>query len=116
MAGSAYVLAMSGSLSELEHLVLLAVLRLGEGAYGVSIQQELAETARRKTTRAAVYVALRRLETKGHLVGRLAEPTAERGGRAKRFYLLEERGLEALREQQASLSRMWAGVEERLGS
>ena len=107
---------MTDALSELEHLVLLAVLRLQRAAYGVSIQRELENTARRKTTRAAVYVALKRLEAKGLLTSLLAEPTAERGGRAKRFYTVDERGLAALRDQQSSLLRMWAGVEKQLGS
>lgn len=107
---------MPETLSELEHLVLLSVMRLGEAAYGVSIQRELLETAQRKTARAAVYVALRRLEEQGYLHSVLAEPTAERGGRAKRFYALEERGLEILRQQQSTLARMWAGFEKQVES
>ena len=103
---------MPETLSELEHLILLSVMRLGDRAYGVSIQRELLETANRDTARAAVYVALRRLEEQGYLQSVLAEPTAERGGRAKRFYVLEELGFEKLRRQQTTLMRMWAGFEK----
>ena len=103
---------MSDTLSELEHLILLAVLRLGERAYGVSIQRELRDTAQRETARAAIYLALRRLEQRGCLRSALAEPTAERGGRAKRFYQLEAAGLDLLRHRHNVLTRMWSGFEE----
>ena len=103
-------------LAELEHLVLLAVLRLDGSAYGISILGELADTADRRTTKAAVYVALRHLEDRGFVSSRLSPPTARRGGRAKRYYSVEEPGLEALRQQQGSLTRMWAGLEEQFGS
>ena len=102
------------NLAELEHLVLLAVLRLGERAYGVAILEELAETAQRKATRGAVYVALRRLEEQGLLTSRLAEPTAKRGGRAKRFYDVAPSGVEALKAQRATFERMWSGLTETL--
>ncbi len=104
------------TLAQLEHLVLLSVLRLGKAAYGVLILKELADTAHRPTNRAAVYVALRRLDERGLLRSKLAEPTARRGGRAKRFYSVTADGIEALRSQQAMLQRMWAGLESPLGS
>ena len=102
------------TLTGYEHLILLSVLRNGERAYGVSIQQELDRTARRPTTRAAIYVALRRLENRGLLESRLAEPTAERGGRAKRFYQLTTLGLAAVKAERSSLAQMWSGLEEML--
>lgn len=104
------------SLTGFEHLVLLSVLRRGDRAYGVGVLEELESTARRPANRAAVYVALRRLEQRGFLESSLAEPTAERGGRAKRFYRLSNRGLEALRQEQATLMRMWSGFEGSLES
>lgn len=104
------------SLTGFEHLVLLSVLRRGDRAYGVSVLEELQSTAKRPANRAAVYVALRRLEQRGCLTSSLAEPTAERGGRAKRFYELTQRGREALEDERATLTRMWSGLEESLGS
>ncbi len=107
---------MKESLSELEHLVLLAVMRLGDSAYGLSVQGELLETARRRTTRAAVYVALRRLDETGYLDSTATAPIAVRGGRSRRNYSLSEQGLRALRSQQSTLSRMWSGFEEQIES
>ena len=69
-----------------ESLLLLAVLRLGERAYGVTIRQELLARAKTDFAMGAIYTGLSRLERKGFVESWLGEPTAERGGRAKRFY------------------------------
>ena len=101
-------------LGELEQMILLAVLRLGEGAYGVAIRQELEARTGRTVARGAVYVTLDRLERKGYLESTLGEPTARRGGRAKRFFRLRESGREALRTSRQSLLSLWKGHESLL--
>ena len=98
-------------LGELEHLVLLAILRLGREAYGIPILNEVRERGRRDASRATVYVALKRLEQKGLLTSRLGDSTPERGGRAKRFFKLTQAGLKGLRESRATLMRMWRDYE-----
>lgn len=100
------------TIGELETLILLAVLRLGDGAYGVSVKDEIGERTGRKLTRGAVYSALRRLEAKGLLQGTLGEPTPERGGRAKRFLEVTDAGLGAVRGATRDLDRMRAGLDE----
>jgi DNA-binding PadR family transcriptional regulator len=95
------------ALGEVEHLVLLALLRLDRDAYGVAIMDEIAERTGRDVSRPAVYIALRRLEAKGLVSSRLGEPTPERGGRAKRYFILERAGLRALQDSRAALLRMW---------
>jgi DNA-binding PadR family transcriptional regulator len=98
-------------IGEFEQLVLLALVRVGEGAYGVPIHEELAARARRAVSVAAVYKTLERLEAKGYVSTRVGEPTAERGGRRRKYFKLEPRGRQALRESLATLRRMTAGIE-----
>jgi len=98
-------------LGELEQIVMLAVLRLGDNAYGAAIQRELEERAGRKVTIATIYVTLTRLEAKGLVSSAFAEGRGERGGRAKRVFRLEPSGLEALRRARESLARMWEGLD-----
>jgi DNA-binding PadR family transcriptional regulator len=102
------------NLGEFEQVVLLAVLRLGDEAYAVPILEEIAHHTGRAVSRGSVYVTLDRLETKGYLRSLLGDPTAERGGRAKRYYSLRPRGVEALRDSRRTLIAMWRGVEARL--
>ena len=101
----------SQPLAELEHLVLLAVLQCGDEAYGVSILERL-DRSGRGTTRAAVYVVLRRLEDRSLLDSALGAPSEQRGGRAKRFYRLTAQGLEALRAQHERIRQLSRGLEE----
>jgi len=98
-------------LGELEHMVLLAILRLGDDAYGMSIRDELETRVGRELTRSAAYITLERLTKKGYLATRMGEPSPERGGRAKRFYEVTALGKEALRESGQALMRLWAGQE-----
>ena len=98
-------------LGDTEHLVLLAVLRLGMDAYGIPILDEVCRRSGRDVSRATVYVALKRLEQKGLLVSRLGESTPERGGRAKRFFKLRPAGLKALRESRAMFLDLWRDYE-----
>jgi DNA-binding PadR family transcriptional regulator len=101
-----------GATGELETLILMAILRLGDGAYGVSVGDEIAERTGRRLTRGAIYSALRRLERKGLVEGTLGEATPSRGGRAKRFVSLTETGLEAVRATARDFDRMRSGVDD----
>jgi DNA-binding PadR family transcriptional regulator len=103
------------SLGEFEQLVMLAILRLGGDVYGVPIVDEIQRRTGRSVSRAAVYIALRRLETKGLLSSRMADPTPERGGRAKRYFQVEPDGVELLKDSRLALIRMWQDLEPVLG-
>ena len=99
------------TLGDLEQIVLLAVLRIGRDAYGVSIQEEIASRARRDLTLGTIYKTLSRLEAKGLVASRIGEPTAERGGRAKRHYSVSAGGRRALQSNLSALRRMAAGLD-----
>jgi PadR family transcriptional regulator len=98
-------------LGDMEHLVLLAILRLGKDAYGIPILDEVSARSGREVSRATVYVALKRLEQKGLVTSRLGESTPERGGRAKRFFKLKPSGLRALRESREMFLNLWRDYE-----
>ena len=103
----AYIIdIMQAFLSEFEFLVLAATARLGEDAYAVTIIHEIASRTGRKVSRGSVYVTLDRLTTKGLLKSRLGEPTAERGGKAKRYYTLTARGITALQDSKRAILAM----------
>lgn len=99
-------------LGEFEQALLLAVLRVGEGAYGASIRQELEACTGRKVSHGAAYVTLDRLEGKGLLASELGESTAGRGGRRKRLFRVTDAGIEALRASRGALEALWSGVDE----
>lgn len=99
---------------EFELLVLLAVLRLGDGAYGVTIREELEEETSRTLTLGTVYKTLGRLEGKGFLETRVAPPTKERGGRRKKLYRVTPSGLETAQRSLADLRRMTDGLQPEL--
>jgi len=101
-------------LGEFEQVVLLAVLRAGEGAYGTRILDELRSCSDRRVSRGAVYVTLARLEEKGLLLGRAGDPSPARGGRPRRYVRVSALGLRALRASRATLLRLWAGLEAAL--
>ena len=102
---------MADNLGELEQLVLLALIRLGEEAYGIPVQRELARVARRRATFATVYATLQRLEAKGYVRSRLGEPTAERGGRRKKYFEPTASGTRALRRSIQATERMTRGID-----
>jgi DNA-binding PadR family transcriptional regulator len=106
---------MARHLGELEQLLLFALLRLGDDAYGGSIRQLIHERTGRLLSPGAVYTALDRLERRGFVASKLGEPTPARGGKRKRFYQLRPAGAAALREMQARLARMAGGLKPRLG-
>jgi PadR family transcriptional regulator, regulatory protein PadR len=101
------------SIGQFEQLVLTAILTQREDAYGVSIHAKVSELARPKAVSlGAVYVTLDRLEDKGMVKSWLSDPTAERGGRAKRCYRLEALGERALEESAVTAKRIWDGIAE----
>jgi DNA-binding PadR family transcriptional regulator len=91
-------------------------MRLGPDAYGVSIKQEIEQRTHRKVSLGAIYPTLDRLEAKGLVSSRVGEPTAERGGRAKRHFEINAAGLEALRRSRAMLAALWDGFEHEVAS
>jgi DNA-binding PadR family transcriptional regulator len=99
-------------LGSLEHIVLLAVMRLGSGAYGMTVRREIDNSAGRDISIGAVYATLTRLEAKGLLKSWAGEPTAERGGRAKRHFDITADGKRALRNTQEIILKMSAGLED----
>ena len=98
------------SLGEFEQLVMLALLRLGDTAYGVSVAQEIAARTGRQVSIGAVYKTLDRLEGKRLVSSSIGEPTAARGGRRKRLFQLQPPGERALRASLRALDRMTAGL------
>ena len=103
-----------GPLGEFEHVVLLAILRLSDDAYAVTIRDEILRCTGRDVSRGSIYITLDRLETKGYLKSWFGDPTPERGGRAKRYYALRPRAMDALRESRRALVSLWRGIESQL--
>ena len=103
-------------LGSLEHIVLLAVVRLGPEAYGVTVRREIEQRTGRDLSIGAVYATLERLEAKGYVSSLVGEPTAERGGRAKRHFRVETDGVQALRVSQEAIKRMAAGLSKAWGT
>ena len=99
------------SLGEFEQTVLLAIVRLGEGAYGVTIRQEIEARTGRAVAIGALYTALDRLERKGYVSSTMSDPTPQRGGRSKRHFIVKAAGIGALRQSRDVLARMWQGVD-----
>lgn len=97
-------------LGEFEQFLLLAILRLGDNAYGSTIRQLLADSISRDVTIGALYTTLERLEKKGLVESRMGESTSERGGRAKKYFKVSAQGQTALRRSKQALSNMWQGL------
>jgi PadR family transcriptional regulator len=102
-------------LGELEQVVLLAVLRLGDGAYAIPILDQIEAQTGRRIARGALYTALDRLEKKGCLRSRVSDPLPERGGRSRRYFTVTPAAVRALKASRASLMRLWRGLESVLG-
>jgi PadR family transcriptional regulator PadR len=98
-------------LGSLEHIVLLAVMRLGSNAYGVTVRREIESATGRDISIGAVYATLVRLESKGLIKSSTGEPTAERGGRAKRFFRMTADGAGSLRNTHEIILKMSAGLK-----
>lgn len=101
---------MAAHLGEFEQLVLLALVRLGDDGYGVSVQREIAQRTKRAPSFGTVYSTLARLEEKGLVESRVGEPTAERGGRRKKYYSIRPAGERALRQSLKAIHRMALGL------
>lgn len=97
-------------LGEFEQFLLLAILKLGDNAYGSSIRQLLAESIARDVTIGALYTTLERLEKKGLVESKMGEATAERGGRAKKYFRVTAQGQSALKRSKEALVNMWQGL------
>jgi len=103
------------SMGEFEHLVMLAVLRLGPTAYGATIIEEIEKRTGRDVSQAAAYLTLKRLEKKGWLRGRQEEGDEARGYRERRCFEITEEGLERLERSREELASMWEGLAPGLG-
>ena len=103
-------MAARGHFGEWELMVVLAVMRLGDEAYGVPICREIEEQTGREVAVGSVYATLERLEEKGFVSSALGKPTAERGGRAKRFFRITAAGVREVRETQRALTNLWTGL------
>ena len=95
-----------------ELLVLLALIRLGDDAYGVPISEAIEQSSGREVSIGSVYITLDRLAEKGLVSSRLGEPTAERGGRAKTYFRITAKGLRDVRQAQRTLTALWKGVPQ----
>jgi len=109
-------MAKDDNLGEFEQLALLAVMRLGEDAYGARIQEELDGAARRSAAISSIYITLTRLESKGMVRSSMGAPRGERGGKPRRYFYVEPAGVLALREARERLLSMWTGLEKDLES
>jgi PadR family transcriptional regulator PadR len=103
-------------LGEFEELTLLAVLTLGDGAYGIVVQEVIERETGREVTLGAVYAALERMERKGVLRSILGEATGERGGKPRRLFSVTQAGLRILGETRRAREALWNAVPKTLRS
>ena len=98
------------SLGHFELLVMLALLRQGDDAYGVPIADAIAQSTGKPVILASVYKTIERLEQKGLVRSTLGQPTPERGGRAKRYFSITTPGLREVRAAKKALTVLWRGI------
>ena len=94
-------------LGELELMVLLVLIQLGDNAYGVPISRELEKHRGREVSLGSVYATLERLENKGLVSSSLGEPIAERGGKARRYFRVTQQGLHQVNQTRQVLTSLW---------
>ena len=99
-------------LTDFELMILLAILRIGDEAYGVPIAREIERTGGRRVLLGAIYAALDRLERHGLVASTVGDPTPARGGRAKRFFRVTPKGVRAARQTRQALVALWRGVPQ----
>lgn len=99
-------------LGEFELMVILALIRLGDDAYGVPIGRGIEESSGREVALGSVYAALERLEKKGFVSSNVGESTPERGGRAKRYFRVTNAGLRQVRKTRQTLLSLWRGLPQ----
>jgi PadR family transcriptional regulator PadR len=105
-----YLMSSRDYLGEFEHIVVLALLRLGDQAYGVTVRQEIEVRISREVSIGAIYATLGRLQTKGYVNSHLGDPTPERGGRSKRFFHVTAKGMAAVNRTQRAVQNMTKGL------
>jgi PadR family transcriptional regulator len=98
------------TLGHFELLVLLALIRLGDEAYGVPIADAIAQSTGKRVILASVYNTLERLEEKGFVTSTVGQPTPARGGRAKRYFSITTAGLREVRAAKKALTVLWRGI------
>ena len=103
------------AISNFELMVLLALIRLGDEAYGVPISQEIEEHSGHGVALGSVYAALERLQDRGFVSSAVGEPTPERGGRAKKYFKITGKGMKVVQETQQTLTRLWKGLPKLQG-
>ena len=99
-------------LTDLEQLLLLSVLQVGEDPHAGAVKEVLEERGERPSSLGSIYVTMTRLEERGMVESAMGDPTPERGGKAKRLYRVTEDGLEALRRSRRIMERMWDALPE----
>jgi PadR family transcriptional regulator PadR len=102
-------------LGELEHVVLIAILRLGDEAFALSVIRELDTRAGRRVSRGALYTTIERLADKGLLAWEIEDGTPVRGGHPRRRFRVTAHGIAALRLSRETLHRLWDGLDGVLG-
>jgi len=98
------------AISNFELMVLLALIRLGDEAYGVPISLEIEKHSGHDVALGSVYAALERLQGRGFVSSSVGEPTPERGGRAKKYFRITGKGMKVVQETQRTLMRLWKGL------
>ncbi|MBT9331126.1 PadR family transcriptional regulator [Paracidobacterium acidisoli] len=99
-------------LGEFELMILLAILHLGDEAYGVPVSRELENYCGRSIALGSVYASLERMENKGLVSSSVGDPTPERGGKAKRYFRVTGEGLREVQETRQVLTRLWQGLPQ----
>jgi PadR family transcriptional regulator PadR len=102
-------------LGQNELMVMLAILHSGNNAYGVPIGAQISERTGHEMLQGSIYAILERLEDRGLVVSRMGEATAQRGGRAKRFFELTAEGVRQVREARRVLNSLWEGLPKIVG-
>lgn len=102
------------SLGELELVILMALMRLGDGAYGAAIRTEIRDAAQRDVSPGAIYATLERLEARGLVRSYVGEPTGERGGRARRHFEMQKAGIVEVRRAWGQYATLARGIETAL--
>jgi len=101
-------------LSSHDEMLLLAILSLGDNAYGLTIRKEISRATGKDWSIGAIYDPLYRLEKRGYVESSLTEPTEERGGRSKRIFQITAGGNEALREQKTIRDNLWKKIQGKI--
>ena len=105
-------MAGGSSIGTADLTILLALMRLGDEAYGVTIARAIEEASGRAVALASVYATLDRLVERGFALSELGEPTAERGGRAKKYFRITGKGIREVRAARDSLIKLWKGLPQ----